>query len=299
MAALSRRTAPRELLAAGGLVVVAVGSVALVEQPCDVQSSYYCISITTDPDRADGRVLELDDLRHSYVALDDPAHLEFWYVRRIVGAIETLAPAGDVDVIAVGGGAMTVPRYLATTRPGSRQTVLEIDPDLVDVVEDEFGLPVARDRIIVGDGRVGLRALPDDSADVIVGDAFGSRAVPWHLATEEFMADVERVLRPGGIYVANMIDGPGESFLRAETATMRTSMPFVGVMRSPDLVGGFVGNAVAVASTEPLDLAAWDAERRRGTDAGALVDDVDAYLAGALVLTDDFAPVDQLIAGAR
>ncbi|MFW2334693.1 fused MFS/spermidine synthase [Ilumatobacter sp.] len=299
MAALSRRTAPRELLAAGGLVAVAVGGVALVEQPCDVQSGYYCISITTDPDRADGRVLELDDLRHSYVALDDPAHLEFWYVRRIVGAIETLAPAGDVDVIALGGGAMTVPRYLATTRPGSRQIVLEIDPDLVDVVEDEFGLPVARDRIIVGDGRVGLRALPDDSADVIVGDAFGSRAVPWHLATEEFMADIERVLRPGGIYVANMIDGPGESFLRAETATIRTSMPFVGVMRSPDLVGGFVGNAVAVASTEPLDLAAWDAERRRGTDAGALVDDVDAYLDGALVLTDDFAPVDQLIAGAR
>jgi len=297
-AVASRRTAPQELLAAGGLAVAALGGVAVVDHPCDVQSGYYCISIEADPDRADGRVLELDDLRHSYVALDDPIHLEFWYVRRIVGAIETLAPAG-LDVIALGGGAMTVPRYLTMTQPEIRQIVLEIDPVLVDVVDDEFGLPVAREQIIVGDGRIGLRSLPDDSADVIVGDAFGSRAVPWHLATEEFMADVERVLRPGGIYVANIIDGPNESFLRAETATMRTSMPFVGVMRSPSLVDGSVGNAVVVASTESIDVAAWDAERRAQDDDGAPVADIDRYLSGALVLTDDFAPVDQLIADAR
>ena len=177
--------------------------------------------------------------------------------------------------------------------------MLEIDADLVDVVDREFGLPVAADDVVTGDGRLSLRSLSDDSADVIVGDAFGSRAVPWHLATEEFMADIERVLRPGGIYVANIIDGPTESFLRAEAATMQTSMPFVGVMRGPSLTDGFVGNAVAVASTAPLDVDAWnDARRRRGDD-GGLVDDIEVYLAGALVLTDDFAPVDQLIAGAR
>ncbi len=299
VAALSHRAAPNELLAAAGLVVAAVAGLTLVEQPCDVQSSYYCISIEDDPARADGRVLVLDDLRHSYVALDDPTHLEFWYVRQIVGAIETLAPEGPLDVVAVGGGAMTVPRYLAVSRPGSDQTVLEIDADLVDVVDREFGLPVAADDVVTGDGRLSLRSLSDDSADVIVGDAFGSRAVPWHLATEEFMADIERVLRPGGIYVANIIDGPTESFLRAEAATMQTSMPFVGVMRGPSLTDGFVGNAVAVASTAPLDVDAWnDARRRRGDD-GGLVDDIVVYLAGALVLTDDFAPVDQLIAGAR
>ncbi len=113
------------------------------------------------------------------------------------------------------------------------------------------------------------------------------------------MADVERVLRPGGIYVANIIDGPAESFLRAEAATMRTSMPFVGVMQGPSLVGGFVGNAVAVSSTDPIDVDSWNAARLDRDDEGAVVDDIDAYLAEALVLTDDFAPVDQLIAGAR
>jgi len=299
LAALSLRSAPGELLGAGGLVLLAATGVAVVEQPCDVQSSYYCISIDVDPAREDGRVLVLDDLRHSYVALDDPTHLEFWYVRQIVGAIETLSPDGALDIIALGGGAMTVPRHLAATRPGSQQLVLEIDPDLVEVVDREFGLPVDADRVITGDGRLGLRSLPDDSADVIVGDAFGSRAVPWHLATKEFMTDIERVLRPGGLYVANLIDAPTESFLRAETATMRTVMPVVGVMRGPSLVDGFVGNAVAVASTGSLDVDAWDEARRRRGDEGVVVDDLDDYLADALVLTDDFAPVDQLLAGTR
>ncbi len=119
VAAVSRRSETQELLAAGALVALCVGGMVLVEQPCDVQSSYYCISIESASDRADGRVLVLDDLRHSYVALDDPTHLEFWYVRQIVGAIETLAPDGPLDVIALGGGAMTVPRYLAVTRPES------------------------------------------------------------------------------------------------------------------------------------------------------------------------------------
>ena len=194
---------------------------------------------------------------------------------------------------------MTVPRYLATTRPRTEQIGLEHDADLVDVVDRAFGVPVPDDRVITGDGRLSMRSLPDDSADVIVGDAFGSRAVPWHITTEEFMADIERVLRPGGLYVVNMIDAPTESFVRAEAATMRRTMPVVGVLRGPDLVDGFVGNAIAVASTEPLDLDAWDDARRARGDEGALVSDIDAYLADALVLTDDYAPVDQLIAGAR
>jgi spermidine synthase len=174
---------------------------------------------------------------------------------------------------------------------------LEIDPDLVDVVRDEFGLPDVE--IVTGDGRVSLRGLPDNAADVIVGDAFGSRSVPWHLATREFMDDVARVLRPGGVYVANIIDGGDEAFLRAEAATVRAAMSDVAVVRGPNLLDGFIGNSVLVASDAPIDGAAWDALRDSDADGGALVEDLDAYLDGALVLTDDFAPVDQLIVGAR
>jgi MFS family permease len=288
------------MLSATGLAALALVGVAATDTPCDVQSAYYCIAIEDDLERPSGRVLVLDDLRHSYVDLDDPTYLEFWYIRRIAGAIDAMAPAGPIDVVAIGGGALTVPRWLEATRPDSDQVVLEIDPDLIDVVDDEFGLPDAR--ILTGDGRVSLRGLPDDSADVIVGDAFGSRSVPWHLATREFMDDVARVLRPGGIYVANVIDGGDEEFLRAEAATVRDAIGDVAVMRGPALLDGFIGNSVLVAGDGPIDASAWDAERVAVGDRGELVDsdaEVDAYLDEALVLTDDFAPVDQLIVGAR
>ena len=281
------------------LAAVAAGGHAVVPQPCDVQSSYYCISVEVDADDPSGRVLVLDDLRHSYVDLDDPTHLEFWYIRQIAGAIDALAPGGHLDVVALGGGALTVPRYLDATRPGSAQVVLEIDPTLIDVVRDDLGVDTDRFEIVIGDGRLSMRDRGTDSADVIVGDAFGSRAVPWHLATEEFMRDIARVLRPGGIYVANIIDGSAQSFLRAEAATIRSALPFVAVMPGEGLTDGLSGNAVVVASDQPIDADAWDRSRAERNDPGSLVSDIDGYLDGALVLTDDFAPVDQLVVGAR
>ena len=297
----ARRIAPPSaMLSAGGLTVAALAAVAVAGQPCDVQTRYYCLSIETDPARDTGRILVLDDLRHSYVDVADPAHLDFWYVRRIADAIDAFTPPGTIDAVAIGGGALTLPRWIDATRTGSHQTVLEIDPDLIDVVEAEFGLPPVD--IVVGDGRVGLRGVDDDSVDVVVGDAFGSRSVPWHLATREFVAAVDRVLRRDGIYVINVIDGPDEAFLRAAAATIRDVFPHVAVMRGPGLAAGTTGNAVVVASSASFDAGSWDA-LRRGDDAGSgggeLVGDVDTYLDGAMLLTDEFAPVDQLIAGRR
>ena len=294
-----RTASGRTVASVGGAVALALGGHVATGHPCDVQSSYYCISVDADPDRPSGRVLVLDNLRHSYVDLDDPTHLEFWYIRQIAGAIDTLGPAGPLDAVALGGGALTIPAYLHATRPGSRQTVLELDPTLVDVVRRDFDVDTSPFDIRVGDGRVSLRDLPDDSADVIVGDAFGSRAVPWHLATEEFMEEIARVLRPGGLYVANIIDGPRQAFLRAEAATIRTALPHVAVMTGATLSAGRSGNAVVVASDEAFDAGAWDDARLERSDDGELVDDIDAYLDGASVLTDDFAPVDQLLAGTR
>jgi spermidine synthase len=282
------------LLSAGGVLVTSLVGVSVIDSPCSEQTAYYCVDIQRDPDRAAGRLLVLDDLRHSYVDLDDPTHLEFWYVQRIAGAIDALAPAGPLDVVSLGGGALTVPRWVRAERPGSEQVVLELDAELVELAESDLGFMPGDDiAVLTGDGRLSMRGLPGDSADVVVGDAFGSRSVPWHLATREFMEDVDRVLRPGGIYVANVIDGPPEGFLRAEAATIRAVFPHVAVLRGPGVVAGRVANSVVVASDHPLDLTSW------ALDGGRLVADLDAYLTGALVLTDDFAPVDQLILDTR
>lgn len=283
------------MLSASGVALLGLAGVAVTDTPCDVQTAYYCLSIVDDPDDESGRILVLDDLRHSYVDPDDPTRLEFWYTRRIADAIDTQTPAPDIDVVAIGGGALTLPRWLATTRPDTDQTVLEIDPELIDVVEDEFGLPPVE--IVTGDGRQAIRRMADDSADVVVGDAFGSRSVPWHLTTEEFLADVDRVLRDDGFYVVNVIDGGDQSFLRAEAATLLTTFDRVAVIRSAGVVDGAIANSVILAGDASLDIDAWDEARRADGDDGELVDDLDAWIGDAMILTDDFAPVDQLIVG--
>ncbi|MFT4656969.1 MAG: spermidine synthase [Ilumatobacter sp.] len=308
------RSSASEMLGLGGLAAVSLVGVVTIDSPCETQTAYYCLSVVEDPYLESGRTLVLDDLRHSYVDLDDPMLLEFWYVRRIADAIEvhTDESADPINAVYLGGGAFTVPRYVRATRPGSDQTIFEIDGDLVDVVETQIDFDRGNDvDILVGDGRLGLADTDDDSADVVVGDAFGSRAVPFHLATQEFMRDVDRVLASGGIYVANIIDGPEERFLRAEAATIASVFDYVVVVRGPRILAGRNGNSTVVASQSPIDVDALATRLAADTnpsdrsdaqpDADRVVGEILAgqalteYLAGADILTDDFAPVDQLL----
>jgi SAM-dependent methyltransferase len=285
------------LLGASGVAALSLVGVAAVDAPCEVQTAYYCVSVVADPDDESGRTLVLDDLRHSYVDLDDPTNLRFWYVRRLADGLETEAPPGPIDVVHLGAGGLTLPRYVRATRPGSEQAVLEIDPDLIELVEDELGFMPGPDvDVVIGDGRLGVADLTSRSADVVVGDAFGSRSVPWQLATEEFVADVARVLRPGGLYAVNIIDEPDQRFLRAEAATFAEVFPHVVLILGPDASEGRSGNSVILASDEPIDVAEVERRLQASGDEGRVVDDVDAFVSGARVLTDDFAPVDQLIA---
>ncbi len=278
----------------GGLLTVSLAS------PCEYESAYFCARILPDPERPTGRTLYLDTLRHSYVDLADPTHLEFSYAQIMGDVLAEVAPEGEpVTALHIGGGGFSLPRYLAATRPGSVSTVLELDPTLVEIATRQLGLRTGPDlRVEVGDARLGLRDQPDGSYDVVVGDAFGGQAVPWHLATREFTAGIERVLRPGGVYAINLIDYPPLGFARAEAATLQAVFEHVAVIAPParlDRAEG--GNFVLVASDEPIDAAAITARnRRRGDDdevaTGARLE---RFVGDAPVLTDDYAPVDQLL----
>ena len=131
-------------------------------------------------------------------------------------------PPVPLEAVFIGGGGFTLPRYVAATRPGSRSRVLEVDGDLVELVRERLGLRTGPElRVRVGDARVTLRGEPTDSAGLVVGDAFGGVAVPWHLTTEEFARDIRRVLRPDGLYLLNVIDYEPLALVRAEAATLR------------------------------------------------------------------------------
>jgi hypothetical protein len=278
---------------AAGAAVLATASAAAGTR-CTTESVYYCARVLTDDFRPSGRVLVLDDLRHSYVDLADPRHLEFAYTRWMGDALDAMRPAGTpLDALFIGGGGFTLPRYILATRPGSRTRVLEVDGQLVDLARERLGLRTGRDLAVrVGDARVTLRDEPSASADVVVGDAFGSRSVPWHLATAEFVADVRRVLRPDGIYLLNVIDYRELGLLRAEAATLLDAFADVALVAVPEGDRPAGGNLVLIASDRPLAPGVGSTAQGAHTfDRAAL----QRIVAGAGPLTDDDAPADQLI----
>jgi spermidine synthase len=287
----------RAVLASIGLVGAGLGAVG--PNPCDVETAYHCAEIRNDPQVPGGRTLMLNSARHSYVDLNDPLRLEFEYVQWIA-AVATVVkqPGGPIDALHLGGGGFTLPAYLRATRPGSRQQVIELDGGLVDLDKRELGLQTGPDlRVRVGDARVGLAEQPGGTYDLVVGDAFGHLVVPWHLATEEMVTDVARVLRPGGVYTQNVIDYPPLRFIRSELATVAAVFPYVALIAPADALAGERGaNFVIVASQSPLPLDGIASGLSSLNDPPELQPDA-SFADGARVLTDDHAPVDQLLAG--
>lgn len=248
--------------------------------------------IVQDLDVNAGWMLLLDGVPNSYLDLDDPTHLEFEYQQWMARAVDLHRPdAGPLSFVHIGGGACAFPRYVAATRPDARQLVAEYNPELIALIRTVFGIRTGPGlRIRAGDGRDVLAGQRSASADVVVRDAFVGPVVPPHLATTEFLTDVARVLRPDGLYLANVTDGPPMSLARAEVATARKTFAHVAlVSEAPVLKGRRYGNLTLMASPAPLptlDLARLLARSVAPTRVlqGA---DLERFATGAVVTTDD------------
>ncbi|MFI6939004.1 spermidine synthase [Streptomyces sp. NPDC050418] len=219
-----------------------------------------------DVDRPRAWLLTVDGAPQSYVDLDDPAHLEFEYARRLAYAIDALDP-GPLDTVHLGGGALTLPRYLAAARPGSRQEVVEADQGLLALIAEH--LPVTHGtgiRTHGADARGWLESAPTDSADLLVADVFGGSRVPAHLTTLGYAREAARVLRPDGVYLANLADGAPFTFLRSQLATFRAVFEHLALIAEPGVLRGRrFGNAVLIAAHHAQDTR--DLARRTASDA--------------------------------
>ncbi len=292
-------------LAALALAVAGGGWSIVTPQPCERESAYFCVRVEQDPGRATGRTLYLDTLRHSYVDLADPSYLEFTYAQVVGDVIDATARDGQpLRGLFVGGGGFTLPRYLAATRPGSVGRVLELDPTVVAVAREELGLVTSQALSVrIGDARLAIAQEPADAYDLVVGDAFSGLAVPWHLTTREMLNEVRRVMRPGGLYVINLIDYPPLGFARAEAATLRDVFQHVAVIAPRARIEGRAGGGlILVGSEAPIPTDAILAENRRRLDDDSIVTagaGLETFIGDARVLTDDFAPVDQLLSPPR
>jgi spermidine synthase len=289
-----------------GLLAVGASTIA-APNPCERESAYFCIRVVTDTANPSGRTLMLDRLRHAYVDLEDPNRLEFAYIRWFDAAVADHVEdrVDGYAALHIGGGGFSFPRHLAAQNPASRHTILELDPVVFETARSELGLVTSPAlEVVLGDARLGILRQPDDAFDVVVGDAFGSLSVPWHLTTDEFLAEIDRVMRPDGRYVMNIIDGPALSFVRAEARTLAARFEHVLVVSRPGSFAGVEGraggggNVILVASHEPLDANALGARLERAGDRVRIVGaagDLEAFIGEAPFLRDDFAPVDQLI----
>jgi len=260
--------------------------------------------LVPDLDAADSWLLFVDGVPQSGVDLADPGYLEFEYIRRIGHVADLAFPPGEaLRALHLGGGALTLPRYLAHTRPGSRQLVAELDDTLTGLVRERLPLPAGhRIRVRAADARAVAESAREASYDLVVGDVFAGAVTPPHLTTAEFAAATARALRPGGVYAVNIAAGPSASSgtaprgprdgldaARSAVATIRSVYAETCIVAEPSVLRGRRrGNLVIFASDQPLPEAALSRAAAADPFPARLVagEDLRRFTGSAPVVTD-------------
>ena len=256
------------------------------------------VELLRDLDRPRAWMLLAGGVPQSHVDLDDPQHLELEYMRRLGHLIDLAGPAGlPLRVLHLGGGGLTLARYVAATRPGSRQLAVESDPEVAALVQqrlplDQPGRPPAgtgRIDVRVADARAVLADIRAGSFDVLVMDVFAGARTPAHLTSAEFTIAAARALARSGIYAANIGDGPPLEHARGRVAAVRSVFGHACLIAEPAVLRGRrFGNLVVVAADHELPIAglirrsAADPFPARLVDGAAL----DRFVAGSAPITD-------------
>ncbi|WP_229402044.1 spermidine synthase [Micromonospora okii] len=248
--------------------------------------------LVVDPDRRTGRTLLAGGVAQSYVDVTDPRHLHFEYVRRMAAVVDLAAPPGvAVEALHLGGGALTLPRYVGATRPGSAQLVVERDPAVVELVRRELPAPPPGVRVEVADARDAVTAAPPGRYDLVLADVYRAARMPGHVAGVEFAAEAARVLRPEGILLVNVTDLPPLAFTRARVATLRAVFADVCLVADRRMLRGRrYGNVVLAAALRAgrLPVGRLAARAARDPVPGGVLHGptLDAFVGGAAPDTD-------------
>lgn len=280
---------------------------------CLHETAYFCIRVADDPSNQAVKELILDHLVHSYNKLDDPNYLQYGYIRVYAEVADLLArrlPDRSLRVLYIGGGGYTLARHIEATYPNARQEIMEIDPGVTRTVYEQLGVDPTRTNITTYnfDGRLMANQLVQRNAgqyDLIIGDAFNDLSIPYHLTTLEFDQEIKRLLKPDGYYLALVIDKlVGGKFIPAYTDTVLQVWPGVQVLADGETwASASPSTYVVAAGNEPIapsELAQARGQGPSGTLSTRIMpgDQMRQWLdnAHAPVLTDDYAPVDNLIA---
>ncbi|MHB1235694.1 MAG: spermidine synthase [Microbacteriaceae bacterium] len=241
--------------------------------------------------------LVVDGTPQSHVNLDDPTQLFFEYVQRMGLVIDQLGlPGQPITAVHLGAGALTLPRYIEATRPGSRQQVIELEGELIDLVRSELPWPrQASIRLRYGDAREALGRLPGGlrgSVELLVVDVFSGARTPAQVTSIEFHRLATSFLAPDGVVLVNVADGPGLAFARGQAATLALAVEHVAALAETQVLKGRrFGNIVLVGSQQPLPLEWMPRLLAGGPHPSKLVDgaDLSDWIAGQPIVTDSTA----------
>jgi spermidine synthase len=283
---------------------------------CLHETAYYCIRVADQLGASDHQTVKelvLDHLVHSYNSLEDPHYLEYGYIKVYAEIADMLAqrtPNQAIRVLYVGGGGYTLPRHIEAAYPNARQEIMEIDPGVTQTVYEQLGVDPRTTNIITynGDGRLMLDQLlrnNESQFDLIIGDAFNDLSIPYHLTTLEFDHKLKRLLKDDGFYLALVIDKlRGGKFMPAYTDTVLQVWPAVQVLADNEpWQSPAPSTYVVAAGNHAVDPARLDGIHGQGVGGRSVTRIMPGQLmhdwldeANAPILTDDYAPVDNLIA---
>lgn len=254
------------------------------------------VTIVPDPSHPNAYLIRFGETDQSFVDLDDPTRIAFDYVERIVELLDSHKPEGErMRVVHVGGAGMSIPRYVAHTRPTSPQIVLEPNSALVAQVREKLPLPRNSGiKVREVDGRSGIAAMRDDFAEVVVVDAFAGAQVPAELTTLEFLTDVARVLTASGMVVLNVTDHAPFAYTRGVVAGLQQVFPHVLLGAEPaTLKGRRFGNLVLAGARGPFATQRLVRAAARAVFPYRLVAEraLEAFVGGALPWTDAHSSV--------
>ncbi|MFA5128434.1 MAG: fused MFS/spermidine synthase [Patescibacteria group bacterium] len=298
--------------------LIFVGSFFL-PQTCDKETNYYCIkaSVTeSESEAAQGYILKLDHLIHSFVYPGREEILTYDYEKLYKFLTDYWINdngKSNFSALFLGGGGYTLPRYFEKNYLSGNLLVAEIDPGVTNFNYQKLSLnPETKIKTINQDARIYLQRLPaDQKYDLILGDAFNDFSVPYHLTTLEFGKVVKEHLAPGGFYAVNVIDDYQHGkFVSSFVKTLEEIFPYVYLAPlTTDWQKAHRNTFVVLANEKPINEDQWAAVLRVLEQGGQYSNmDKASYLVGkdetqkfleekgAIVLTDDYVPTDNLLA---
>lgn len=282
-------------------------AVRAFQSPCNVESDYFCIRIAdfSGESRRESAMMILDHLVHSINDAKKPGLLYSPYIHFIDEITKFRFPSGkEPSAFFIGGGGYSLPRAWGHDYKAAKLTVAEIDPGVTKAARDHLWLSPETPglEIVHRDARALLQSLPrEPSFDVVFGDAFRDITIPTHLVTREFHGEIAKRLNPKGFYVINVVDDAGHPrFLFSLIKTLKADFKSVEVWKTLEEMSD-LGRVTYVVLASQVATPASMLKSSRGiarTWSRWQEENLRSLVAAAQVpeLTDDFAPVDWLMA---